>query len=93
MAFSWRDEGGVACDGLGVTRDISEYGVYVFTATSPPAGSSVEVRVPLSARAAAFQSLLKGQMQVMRTEEGLEPFGGLGFALAGEALKLGDGQR
>ena len=43
----WTDENGNRQQAEGSSRDISERGAFVFAATCPPVGSSVELRIPL----------------------------------------------
>ena len=47
VAFWWTDENGNRQQGEGSSRDINERGAFVFAATCPPVGSSVELRIPL----------------------------------------------
>jgi hypothetical protein len=87
VVFSWKSAGDRKCRGEGVTRDISEVGVYVFTATCPAPESKVRIEI-LMAQPGFASASLKGRMQVLRVEEGPETFGGCGFALAGKQFSL-----
>jgi hypothetical protein len=44
-SFSWKDEGGIRWRGRGLTRDISETGVFIVAADVPPSGSPVRLEV------------------------------------------------
>jgi hypothetical protein len=90
VAFFWENAEGDKFQAEGVTRDISEVGVYVLSGTCPPLKSKVRVEVTL-AQPGIVSGSLKGRMQVLRVErDGPEEFGGCGFALGGTPLSLSD---
>jgi len=87
--FSWKDAGGVRIEGQGLTRDISEKGVFVLTPQVPPSGTSVrlEVRAP---SLSGSDLLIQSRGQVVRVEGASQPQAGAGFAAATSSLKLRD---
>ena len=89
VVFFWENAEGSKIQTGGVTRDISDIGLYVFSEKCPPLKSKVRVEVML-AQAGIANASLKGSMQVLRVEDGPEGFGGCGFALAGKTLSLSD---
>jgi hypothetical protein len=88
VAFFWENAEGGKFQAEGVTRDISDVGVYVLSEKCPPLKSKVRVEVMLAQQGIAGASL-KGNMWVLRVEDGPE-FAGCGFALAGTTLSLSD---
>jgi hypothetical protein len=50
VKYSWRDDQQIECTGQGVTRDVSECGLFVSTELSPSVGTLVEVEVSFSFR-------------------------------------------
>jgi len=89
VAFFWENAEGSKFQAAGVTRDISDVGLYVFSEKCPPLKSKVRVEVML-AQSGIASSSLKGSMHVLRVEDGPEGSGGCGFALAGKTLSLSD---
>jgi len=89
VVFFWENAEGSKFQAEGVTRDISDVGLYVLSEKCPPLKSKVRVEVML-AQAGVASASLKGSMQVLRVEDGPEGFGGCGFALAGKTLSLSD---
>jgi len=87
VVFYWENAGGGKFQGEGMTRDISEAGVYVFTENCPPLMSKVVVEVVL-AQPGTARGLLKGRMQVVRVEHGPEASGICGIALGGKTFSL-----
>jgi hypothetical protein len=87
VAFFWENATGGKFQGEGVTRDISEAGVYVFTEECPPPKSKVRVEIMLAQPGIASASL-KGKMQVRRVEATTEKSGRCGFALGGKTFSL-----
>jgi len=89
VAFFWENAEGGKFQAEGVTRDISDVGVYVLSERCPPMKSKVRVEVMLAQQGIAGASL-KGNMWVLRVEDGPEGFDGCGFALAGTTFSLSD---
>jgi len=92
VAFIWENAEGGKFQAEGVTRDISDVGVYVLSEKCPPMKSKVRVEVMLAQQGIAGASL-KGNMWVLRVEDGPEGFDGCGFALAGTTFSLSDAAR
>lgn len=89
VAFSWEIAGGFS-RGEGLTRDVSEVGVYIFAAMCPKLRTRVQLEIFLFEPPGKSMAL-RGGMQVLRVEEESQQFGGRGFALAGKALALNFG--
>ena len=88
--FSWVDPGGRRWQGLGLTRDISETGLFVETQECPPSGVSVRLEVRASALADSGL-MMQTRGQVVRIElddEADKPVAVAGFAAATRSLKL-----
>jgi hypothetical protein len=87
--FRWSDEDGLSHEGKGITRDLSDFGAYIHTATPPP--PLVEVTLEI-ARSGEFgqkrRPLLTGTMKVVRVEESLARPGPPGFSLTGSAFRI-----
>jgi PilZ domain len=85
--FSWTDATGVRWQGQGLTRDISETGVFVLTPDCPPSGVAVRLEVRASALSKSGL-MMQTKGQVVRVEV-IEPQAAIaGFAAATRSLKL-----
>jgi hypothetical protein len=86
-SFSWEDEQGIARQGEGHTRNISEKGAFVEAAIVPPIGSSVELHFSLPALSDSGR-----QMRVLHTGETIRLEGteqgerGGGFAITSREI-------
>ena len=87
VAFLWADNDGSALHAEGVTRDISDIGVYVLADTCPPLHSEVRVEV-MAVEPGIASAFLQGNMQVLRVEISPDVSGGCGFALGGSGLSI-----
>jgi len=87
VAFLWADHDGSALHAEGVTRDISDIGVYVLADKCPPLNSEVRVEV-MAVEPGIASAFLKGNMKVLRVEVSPDVRGGCGFALAGSGLSI-----
>jgi len=79
--YWWESADGTLQEAQGVTRDISDRGVFIVTRHLPPAGVRIEMDVHLpSVSSAARSAQLRGEGTVLRSSEaeGGEP----GFAAA-----------
>jgi hypothetical protein len=85
--FSWKDTGGARWRGRGLTRDISEAGVFVVTRDAPPSGTPVRLEVQ-ACSAAGSGVLVRTKGQVVRVEVNEQPASGLGFAIVTRSLVL-----
>ena len=92
VVFFWTGPQGSKVKADGVTRDISEVGLYVHSENCPPPKTKVLVEIVLTEPRTA-SALLKGSMQVMRVEDGRAKVGSCGFALAGKTLSLSNAAR
>jgi hypothetical protein len=69
VVFRWVDEQGVTQRGAGFTRDISVAGLFVYSATPPPADAVVELEVVLPLNQGTGQgSRLRAPGRVVRVE-------------------------
>ena len=91
--FFWKDARHTPHEGVGLTRDMSVRGVFVFTTSPPPLESEVELRAFLPPGRSAVPPLrIHGQGRVVRVDaaHGGEPRAG--FALAGRRFVLRRGE-
>lgn len=85
--FSWTDAVGVRWQGRGLTRDISETGVFVLTPHCPPSGVNVRLQVRNSDLSTSGL-MMQTRGQVVRVEPSEQPHSTAGFAAATRSLKL-----
>jgi PilZ domain len=87
VRFSWKGPDGVRHLKEGLTRDISEAGIFVLTDFRPPSGTRVwfEVSYP---SASAQQVRIRAHGQVVRVESADQSPGQGGFAAATKVIKL-----
>jgi len=85
--FSWIDAGGVRSEGQGITRDISEMGIFVQTSACPPSGAAVRLQVRASALSTSGL-MMQTSGRVVRLEPGEQAASATGFAAATRSLKL-----
>jgi hypothetical protein len=85
--FSWKDAGGTRWQGRGLTRDISETGLFVVTRNAPPSGVAVKVEVRAYSQWGSGL-LMQAKGQVVRVEVNEQPASGVGFAAATRSLVL-----
>ena len=87
--FFWKDARDAQHEGIGITRDISVRGLFVFAKTSPPPESEVELKAFLPpGRSALLPLLLHGRGRVVRVGAAHDGERRAGFALAGKPLVL-----
>ena len=91
--FFWRDARDTQHEDIGLTRDISVRGLFVFTTSPPPLESDVKLKAFLPPGRSAVPPLrIQGQGRVVRVDaaQGGEPRAG--FAVAGERFVLRRGE-
>jgi len=87
VIFSWLDAEEVRQVGIGLTRDISVRGAFVFTASPPPLQADIKLKGFLPQVRGAVQSLrIYGQGQVVRLEPIPDSKTSEGFAMAGKSF-------
>jgi hypothetical protein len=90
LVFSWKDAKGTRHEEVGLTRDMSIAGTFVFTFTknAPPLHTAVTLKASLPAyRTAAPALLIRGQGRVVRVESAHS--GNLGgFGVAGKRFVI-----
>jgi hypothetical protein len=87
--FRWLDDGGVAHEAHGWTRDINLRGVYVFASDCPPLGVSLTMRIELPALwpdSGLIQLKVKGR--VLRVDLGRGVGRCSGFSVQTERVRL-----
>jgi PilZ domain-containing protein len=87
VKFSWKGRDGVRHREEGLTRDISERGVFVLTDFHPPFGTKVRFEVSYPS-GSAQQLRIQGQGQVVRIDRADQPQKQSGFAAATKVIKL-----
>jgi len=85
--FSWRDDGGVRWRCRGLTRDISETGIFVVAGDTPPSGARVRLEVHAWSPAGSGL-LMQTTGKVVRVEASARPAGTAGFAIVTSSLVL-----
>jgi hypothetical protein len=69
MAFFWKDEHGARQEDIGLTRDVSVSGAYIFAKHSPPLHSTIRLKAPLpSWQIGGRPLLIAGGGRVVRVE-------------------------
>ena len=68
VIFRWTDEQGQTTQGAGFTRDISTAGLFVYSATPPPADVAVHLEVLLPLHEGGQGTRLEGLGRVIRIE-------------------------
>lgn len=95
MIFSWTDERHTEQHDVGLTRDLSVRGAFIFAATLPPSGATLKFKAFLPLSIATSTVRLHGSGQVVRVERGRGQ-SPVGFAIAAEqriALRRGEATR
>jgi hypothetical protein len=88
MIFAWYDADEAWKQAVGLTRDISIGGAFVFAVSPPPLETNVEFKCLLPpVRGAVYPLQLHGHGQVVRVN-GHESETDRGFALAGKSFVL-----
>ena len=84
--FTWECAQSSRVNRKGVTRDISLAGVFIFTSTSPPVGTAVQLEIFLAPLLRGPGSVrIKTEATVIRIEHS---GGGEGFAVVGQGFSL-----
>ena len=80
--FFWKDARDTQHEGIGLTRDISVRGVFVFTTSPPPLDANIKLKVLISPGGQVLPVRIFGQGQVVRVEPAPASVPA-GFAVAG----------
>ncbi|MGA3165607.1 MAG: PilZ domain-containing protein [Terriglobia bacterium] len=85
--FSWKEGGDVWQHNVGLTRDLSAQGAFIFAASPPPSGAGLKVQALLPPGSAALSIIMSAPGQVVRVEP---PQDGrpAGFAVSGRRFVL-----
>ena len=87
--FFWEDARDTQHEGIGLTRDISVRGVFVFTTSPPPLESDIKLKAFLPPGRSAVPPLrIHGRGRVVRVEAARSGEPHAGFAVAGERFVL-----
>jgi hypothetical protein len=89
VTFHWIGRDGVAHEGKGNSRDISEGGAYIVTRSSPPAGAEIllEIRFPYLPELDRFHRI-EMDGRVVRVDLLLDNRSGWGFAISAQRTVL-----
>jgi hypothetical protein len=93
VLFFWKDARNTQHEGIGLTRDISGRGVFVFSTSPPPLESDIKLKAVVTPGRRAAPPLgmhLRGR--VVRVEAARSGKPAAGFAVAGERLVLRRGE-
>ena len=89
VLFSWKDAQEIRHQGIGLTRDISVRGAFVFTASPPPLNTELDFNGFLPRIRGAVQSLrISGRGQVVRVDQVIGGEASKGFAMAGKPFAV-----
>jgi len=88
VIFRWKGPGNGVFQGEGVTRDMSVSGIFVLTATSPPANAVVQMEVLLALPDGTSKTTMKSEMTVLRVEHEVAENGRSGFSAVGLGFSL-----
>jgi hypothetical protein len=87
--FSWKDAHDIRHDAIGITRDISDRGLFVFAPVHPPLECGVKLKAFLPpSSSAALPLRLQSQGRVVRVGAAHDGERRAGFAVAGERFVL-----
>jgi hypothetical protein len=89
VIFHWRGPDNKRFQGEGATRDLSVEGVFVLTATCPPANAHVHMEVILPLSDGVSKAQMKADMTVLRVEHNIEGSKRSGFSAVGKGFLLG----
>ncbi len=89
VTFHWIGRDGIAHEGKGNSRDISEGGAYIVTRSSPPMGAGVmlEIRFPYLPELDRFHRI-EMEGRVVRVDLLLDNRAGWGFAISAQRTVL-----
>ena len=91
--FFWKDARDTQHEHIGLTRDISVRGLFVFTTSPPPLESDVKLKAFLPpGRSAVAPLQIQGQGRVVRVDAAHAGEPRAGFAVAGERFVLHRGE-
>lgn len=86
--FHWKGPDNQRFQGEGATRDMSVEGVFVLTATCPPANSLVHMEVILLLSDGVSKAQMKADMTVLRVDHDLAGNKQSGFSAVGNGFLL-----
>ncbi len=86
--FHWNGPDDQQFQGEGATRDMSVEGVFVLTATCPPAKASVQMEVILPLSDGASTAQMKAEMTVLRVDHDIAGNNRSGFSAVGKGFLL-----
>ena len=86
--FRWVGPDNKRFQGEGATRDMSVEGVFILTATCPPANAVVQMEVVLPLSGGSSKAEMKADMMVLRVEHDIAGVSRSGFSAVGEGFSL-----
>ena len=91
MLFFWKDARETQHEGVGLTRDLSIRGAYIFATSPPPLKASIKLKAYLPPGNAGLPLRIYGQGQVVRVEAARGRHRA-GFAVTAEPFVLRRGE-
>jgi hypothetical protein len=88
VIFRWKGPDNQRFQGEGATRDLSVEGVFVLTATCPPANARVHLEVILPLSDGASKAQMKADMTVLRVDHDIAGNRRSGFSAVGKGFLL-----
>lgn len=88
VIFHWRGPDNKRFQGEGTTRDLSVEGIFVLTATCPPANAQVHMEVILPLSDGVSKAQMKADMTVLRVDHDIEGCKRSGFSAVGKGFLL-----
>jgi PilZ domain len=78
VTYFWTKEENVQATGHGITRDVSQSGLFVLTDSFPPVGTAIELELSFHLHDDSLQMRASGS--IVRVEAGVGASGAQGFA-------------
>jgi hypothetical protein len=88
VIFRWKGADNQRFQGEGATRDLSVEGVFVLTATCPPANARVHLEVILPLSDGASRAQMNADMTVLRVDHDIAGNKRSGFSAVGKGFLL-----
>lgn len=88
VIFHWKGPDNERFQGEGITRDVSVAGVFVLTATCPPADAVVQMEVLLPLPDSTSKPRMEADMTILRVEHDISGNKRSGFSAVGKGFSL-----
>ena len=86
VAYTWKDKEGIRQDS-GITRDVSENGLFIIAHSAPPIGAPIRFEVSFVYRDQS-QIKMRAKARIVRVETTIDSKNGPGFAASTKVLWL-----